>query len=72
MSSWMSAMSAGDTLSLAASRSPMRVERQPSSHSLVRNGVELLVTAWFAATITPSFGSSAHGISENSTKPCQS
>ena len=39
---------------------------------MVRNGVALRVTAWFAATITPSAGSSAHGISENSTKPCQS
>ena len=72
VSSWMSAMSAGATFGSAASRSPIRVERQPWSHSVVRKGVALRVTAWFAATITPSSGSSAHGSSENSTKPCQS
>ena len=72
VSSWMSAMSAGATFGSAASRSPIRVDRHPWSHSVVRKGVELLVTAWFAVTMTPSGGSSAQGSSVNSTKPCQS
>jgi hypothetical protein len=72
VSSWTAAMSDGATRSIPASRSAMRAERQPRSQSAVRNGVDDWVTAWFAATMTPSSGSSAQGSSEKSTKPCQS